>query len=129
MPAPVWPPWSRLFCSRLALFFLPLIQPLQGLTYAYGPALIAVGVLMLGSLGKIPFDDLTEAVPAFVTIVMMIFTYNIANGLTAGLIVYPVIKLLTGRWRDLNARLDRAGAGVFGLLRVWVAALRGRDEG
>jgi AGZA family xanthine/uracil permease-like MFS transporter len=87
----------------LSLFFLPLIQPLQGLSYAYGPALIAVGVLMMGSLGKIPFDDLTEAVPAFVTIVMMIFTYNIANGLTAGLIVYPLIKLLTGRWRDLNA--------------------------
>jgi AGZA family xanthine/uracil permease-like MFS transporter len=94
----------------IALFFLPLIQPLQGLTYAYGPALIAVGVLMLGSLGKIPFDDLTEAVPAFVTIVMMIFTYNIANGLTAGLIVYPVIKLLTGRWRDLNG-----GSIVLGL--------------
>ncbi len=95
----------------VALFFLPLIEPLQGLTYAYGPALIAVGVLMLGSLGKIPFDDLTEAVPAFVTIVMMIFTYNIANGLTAGLIVYPVIKLLTGRWRDLNA-----GSVVLGLV-------------
>lgn len=86
----------------LSLFFLPLIEPLQGLTYAYGPALIAVGVLMLGSLGKIPFDDLTEVVPAFVTIVMMIFTYNIANGLTAGLIVYPVIKILTGRWHELN---------------------------
>ena len=86
----------------VSLFFLPLIQPLQGLSYAYGPALIAVGVLMLGSLAKIPFDDLTEVVPAFVTIVIMIFTYNIANGLTAGLITYPVIKLLTGRWRDLN---------------------------
>ena len=93
-----------------ALFFLPLIQPLQSLTYAYGPALIAVGVLMLGSLAKIPFDDLTEVVPAFVTIVMMIFTYNIANGLTAGLIVYPVLKLLTGRWRDLNT-----GSIVLGL--------------
>ena len=93
-----------------ALFFLPLIQPLQGLTYAYAPALIAVGVLMLGSLGKIPFDDLTEVVPAFVTIVMMIFTYNIANGLTAGLIVYPVLKLLTGRWRDLST-----GSVVLGL--------------
>lgn len=85
-----------------SLFFLPLVQPLQSLTYAYAPALIAVGVLMIGSLRHIPFDDLTEVVPAFVTIVMMIFTYNIANGLTAGLIIYPVIKILTGRWRDLN---------------------------
>lgn len=87
----------------VSLFFLPLVQPLQGLTYAYGPALIAVGVLMVGSLSKVPLDDLTEVVPAFVTIVMMIFTYNIANGLTAGLIVYPLIKLLAGRWHDLNA--------------------------
>jgi AGZA family xanthine/uracil permease-like MFS transporter len=87
----------------ISLFFLPLIQPLQGLTYAYGPALIAVGVLMVSSLGKVPLDDLTEVVPAFVTIVMMVFTYNIANGLTAGLIVFPVIKFLTGRWQDLNA--------------------------
>ena len=46
---------------------------------------------------KIDFDDLTEVVPAFVTIVMMVFTYNIANGLTAGLILYPLLKMATGR--------------------------------
>src|SRR5262249_32890714 len=61
----------------LALFFIPLVEPLQQLGYAYGPALIAVGVLMLGSVTKIDFDDLTEVVPAFTTIVMMVFTYNI----------------------------------------------------
>jgi len=86
-----------------SLFFIPLVAPLQHLRYAYGPALIAVGVLMIGSIRKINFDDLTELAPAFVTIVMMLFTYNIANGLTAGLAVYPVIKLAAGRWRELNA--------------------------
>jgi AGZA family xanthine/uracil permease-like MFS transporter len=86
----------------VSLFFIPLVQPLQGLAYAYGPALIAVGVLMLGSVTRIDFNDLTEAVPAFATIVMMVFTYNIANGLTAGLALYPVVKLAAGRWRDLN---------------------------
>jgi adenine/guanine/hypoxanthine permease len=85
-----------------SLFFIPLIEPLQNLRFAYGPALIAVGVLMLGSVTKIQFDDLTELVPAFVTIIMMVFTYNIANGLTAGLIVYPVMKLAAGRFRELN---------------------------
>ena len=85
------------------LFLIPLVEPLQQLRYAYGPALIAVGVLMLGSIRKINFDDLTELVPAFVTVMMMLFTYNIANGLTAGLVVYPLIKLTGGRWRDLNA--------------------------
>lgn len=86
----------------ISLFFVPLLEPLQELHFAYGPALIAVGVLMTGSVRHIDFDDLTEWVPAFVTIVMMLFTYNIANGLTAGLVVYPVLKLASGRGRELN---------------------------
>jgi AGZA family xanthine/uracil permease-like MFS transporter len=86
-----------------SLFFLPLVEPLQQLRYAYGPALIAVGMLMLGSVARINFADLTEVVPAFTTIAMMLFTYNIANGLTAGLILYPLIKLAAGRYRELNA--------------------------
>jgi adenine/guanine/hypoxanthine permease len=92
-----------------ALFFLPLVKPLQSLTFAYGPALLAVGVLMIGSVKGIDFDDLTEAVPAVATVAMMVFTYNIANGLTAGLALYPVLKVLTGRWRDVSA-----GAVVLG---------------
>jgi AGZA family xanthine/uracil permease-like MFS transporter len=95
----------------ISLFFIPLIEPLQHLRYAYGPALIAVGVLMISSIKKIDFDDLTEVIPAFATIVMMIFTYNIANGLTAGLVLYPLFKLLAGRAREV-----RAGSVVLGLL-------------
>jgi AGZA family xanthine/uracil permease-like MFS transporter len=87
----------------LALFFIPLVQPLQALKFVYGPALIAVGVMMLGSIRKIDFDDLTEVVPAFTTIALIVFTYNIGNGLTAGLIIYPVLKLFSGRWRDITA--------------------------
>jgi AGZA family xanthine/uracil permease-like MFS transporter len=45
---------------------------------------------------------LTELIPAFATIVMMVFTYNIANGLTAGLVIYPLIKLFAGRVKELN---------------------------
>jgi adenine/guanine/hypoxanthine permease len=95
----------------VSLFFLPLAEPLQQLRYAYGPALIAVGMLMLSSVTRIDFTDLTEVGPAFATITMMLFTYNIANGLTAGLILYPIIKLAAGRYRDLNA-----GSVVLGLL-------------
>jgi adenine/guanine/hypoxanthine permease len=86
-----------------SLFFLPLVQPLQGLTFAYGPALVAVGTLMVGGVRKIDFDDLTEAIPAIATIAMMLFSYNIANGLTAGLALYPMIKVLAGRWRQINS--------------------------
>jgi AGZA family xanthine/uracil permease-like MFS transporter len=95
----------------LALFFIPLLEPLQHLRYAYGPALVAVGVLMVGSVRQIDFDDLTELVPALVTIGMMLFTYNIANGLTAGLVVYPVLKVAAGRGRELSP-----GAIVLGTL-------------
>jgi len=95
----------------VSLFFIPLVEPLQHLRYAYGPALIAVGVLMLGSIRHIDFGDMTELVPAFVTIVVMVFTYNVANGLTAGLVLWPVFKAVTGRFREI-----RAGAVVLGLL-------------
>jgi AGZA family xanthine/uracil permease-like MFS transporter len=86
----------------LSLFFLPLLKPMQSLAYAYGPALIAVGVLMLRQVTRIDFDDLTEVVPAFVTIAMMVFTYNIANGLTAGLLLHPILKLASGRFRQIK---------------------------
>jgi AGZA family xanthine/uracil permease-like MFS transporter len=95
----------------LSLFFIPLVEPLQNLRYAYGPALIAVGVLMVGFIRHVDFDDPTELVPSFVTIVMMVFTYNIGNGLTAGLVMYPVFKLAAGRAREL-----RAGTVVLGFL-------------
>jgi AGZA family xanthine/uracil permease-like MFS transporter len=86
------------------------VRPLRHLGYAYGPALVAVGAMMLGAVRKIDFDDLTEAVPAVVTIALVVFTYNIANGLTAGLIAYPLLKLLAGRGRELTA-----GSVVLGL--------------
>jgi AGZA family xanthine/uracil permease-like MFS transporter len=86
----------------LTLFFLPLVRPLQQLTYAYGPALMLVGVLMFANVRHLRTDDFTELVPAVVAVVMMVFTYNIANGLTAGLIVHPLMKLAAGRWRDLH---------------------------
>ncbi|AIE85623.1 NCS2 family permease [Fimbriimonas ginsengisoli] len=87
----------------ISLFFLPLITPVQALGFAYGPALILVGLLMLPAARAIEFDDLTESVPAFATIAMMVFTYNIANGLTAGLILWPLMKLLAGRSREITA--------------------------
>lgn len=85
-----------------SLFFLPLFEPLQTLTHVYAPALMAVGVMMMASVTKIDFEDPTEAIPAFATIVMIAFTYNIANGLTAGLILHPLFKAATGRWREVK---------------------------
>jgi AGZA family xanthine/uracil permease-like MFS transporter len=91
------------FLFAASLFFVPLVEPLQAMRFAYAPALVAVGVLMIGSVREIALDDLTELVPAFATIAVMMFTYNIANGLTAGLVLWPVMKAVGGRWREVNA--------------------------
>jgi adenine/guanine/hypoxanthine permease len=87
----------------LSLFVIPIFEPMQSLQYAYAPALLIVGMLMLRAATQIDFDDLTELVPAFTTVIVMVFTFNIANGLTAGLVLYPVMKVLAGRARELRA--------------------------
>jgi AGZA family xanthine/uracil permease-like MFS transporter len=86
----------------LTLFIIPLLEPLQQLDYAYGPALIAVGVLMFGSVTKIDFNDWTELVPCLAAIALMLFSFNIGNGLTAGLILHPIMKIGVGRWGEVT---------------------------
>lgn len=93
-----------------SLFFVPLLEPLQHLRFAYGPALVAVGVLMVGSIARVDADDPTELVPAFATISLMVFTYNIANGLTAGLVLWPLLKTAAGRAKEVPAGAWALGA-------------------
>jgi AGZA family xanthine/uracil permease-like MFS transporter len=73
------------------------VEPLQTLRFAYAPALIAVGIAMLPAARHLDFDDPSELVPAVATIAMMVFSYNIANGLTAGLVLYPLLKVAGGQ--------------------------------
>lgn len=82
-----------------ALFFAPLLTAIP--SHATGVAIVAMGVLMLGAMATLDFADYTEWVPAFLTIVLMAFTYNIGVGMTAGLIAYPVLKLFTGRVKEV----------------------------
>lgn len=84
----------------LALFFAPLLTAVPAA--AYGSACIIVGAFMVSSVRKIDFDDHTELIPAFLTITLMSFTYNIGVGMTAGFVVWPLLKLLTGRGREAN---------------------------
>ncbi|MER3523458.1 MAG: guanine permease [Ignavibacteria bacterium] len=83
----------------LSLFFAPVFVMIPA--HAYGPALILVGLLMLEPIKNIPFDDYTELVPAFMTIVLMVFTFNIGVGMTAGFVTYPLLKVATGRAREV----------------------------
>jgi adenine/guanine/hypoxanthine permease len=82
------------------LFFAPLAAAVP--PYATAPALFYVACLMLRELVELDWDDLTEVVPACVTALLMPFTYSIATGVSCGFITYAVLKLLTGRARDVK---------------------------
>lgn len=84
----------------LALFFAPLAKLIPA--YAYGAALVYVGVLMMGSVKDIDWSDVSVSVPAFLTMAMMPFTYNISYGIAFGLISYLVIKLFSGKVKEIK---------------------------
>ncbi|MEP7271776.1 MAG: NCS2 family permease [Acidobacteriota bacterium] len=84
----------------LATFFSPLASSVPSIATA--PALVIVGMLMIHATQEIKWTDLTEGIPAFVTMIAMPLTFSIANGLALGFILYPLLKLLTGRWREAS---------------------------
>ena len=77
------------------LFLAPLAQSVP--SFATAPALLFIGVLMIQGITHIDWEDITEAVPAFLTIVFMPFTYSISDGIAMGFISYALIKLFTGK--------------------------------
>ena len=107
-----------------AMFFSPLagVIPAQ----ATAPALIIVGFYMMTIAREIPWDDYEEAIPAFVTMLAMPFTWSITNGIGAGFVTYVVIKLLGGRGGQVHWMLWVASAAfvVYFALGVIEKALR-----
>jgi AGZA family xanthine/uracil permease-like MFS transporter len=93
-----------------ALFFEPLVKMiggglnLQGIVLypVIAPALIVVGSMMISNLSKIDYTDITEYLPAYLIIIGIPFTYSIADGLAFGFIFYPVLKILTGKIREIS---------------------------
>ena len=84
----------------LALFFRPLVGLVPGAATA--PALIIVGTMMMSNVTKLDWDDFTEILPAFVTMIAMPLTYSISNGIALGFIIYPLVKLFTGKGEDVH---------------------------
>ena len=84
----------------VALFFAPFFLLVPGIATA--GVLVIVGSFMFDAVKKIRFDDMTEAFPAFVTIIMMPLTYSIAEGIVLGLLTYVSLKLFAGKYRELN---------------------------
>ncbi|MFI5359730.1 MAG: NCS2 family permease [Halanaerobiales bacterium] len=100
----------------LALFFQPLVSLIPAVATA--PALIIVGAMMITNMAKLDWNDFTEVFPAFITMVFMPFTYSIANGIALGFIVYPFVKLATGKGKEVHWLVYVLG--VFSVLYLYV---------
>ena len=87
-------------CFALTIFLTPIATMIPN--QATAPALIMIGLLMISGIKDIELDDFTESFPAFATIVFMIFTSNIANGISIGIISYALTKLLSGRYKEIH---------------------------
>lgn len=90
---------STAFFFGLALFLSPVFLMVPAAATA--PALIIVGMFMMAPVAKIHWHDYTEAIPAFLTFVMMPFTYSIADGIIFGIVSFVAMKLLTGRHKEI----------------------------
>jgi len=83
-----------------AMFCAPLVAAVP--SYATAPALILVGALMCGSVARVKWDDFTDAVPAFLTLIATPLTFSIATGLSLGLLSFTFLKLFTGRHKEIS---------------------------
>lgn len=87
----------------IALFFAPVFLLIP--SAATTGALVLVGVFMMDTIKKIDLEDISEALPAFITIIMMVLTYSIADGMILGLLCYVLIKLLTGKHKEISVAM------------------------
>lgn len=104
-------------CFIISLFFSPLFLTIPAAATA--PVLIIVGLMMFSSVNELPFDDMSEAIPGFITIITMPLTYSIADGILIGFISYVVINLLCGNVKKLSP-LMYILAGLFILKYIFL---------
>jgi AGZA family xanthine/uracil permease-like MFS transporter len=97
-------------CFFVAMFFYPIVKAIGG-GYAVGqelfhpvtaPALVIVGSLMIKSIAKIDWDDITETIPAYLTFIGIPLTYSITDGMAFGFVSYPIMKLFEGKAKDIH---------------------------
>ena len=101
----------------LATFFSPLAGMVP--SYATAGAILYVSVLMMYTVGEIDWHDITEAAPVAITFLAIPLTYSIADGITLGFISYTLVKLICGRWRELNIGVIVLAAILLARL-IWV---------
>ncbi|WP_421077206.1 NCS2 family permease [Methanothermococcus sp. Ax23] len=84
----------------LAIFFHPIVSAIP--VYATAPALVIVGTLMMSHVKNINWDDVSDAIPAFITLITIPLTYSIATGLALGFISYPILKIASGKAKEVH---------------------------
>jgi AGZA family xanthine/uracil permease-like MFS transporter len=94
---------STAIMFALALFLAPIFLMVPA--SATAPALILVGLFMLTSVVKINFEDMTEALPAFLTMIMMPFAFSIAQGIVFGMLSFVFMKALSGKWKHISVTM------------------------
>lgn len=97
-----------------ALFLSPLFLVIPAA--ATSPVLILVGLLMFGAVGAIEFEDFTEGIPAFLTIIIMPLSYSIAEGIVVGMISYVALKVLSGKFKEVSPVMY--GLALLFILRI-----------
>ena len=85
-------------CFALTLFLAPLAGMIP--TVATAPVLMYIGIVMMSSMKNINYEDITEYIPAFVCVVVSVFSFNAGNGIAAAILVYAFLKLSTGRFKE-----------------------------
>lgn len=90
-------------CFALSLFFAPLFLSIPNA--ATGPVLVIVGVFMMAPIKQIDFTDYSEAIPAFITMLLMPLAYSISDGIMLGMISYVVLNALTGKYKKVSVML------------------------
>lgn len=98
----------------ICLFFSPLIETIP--TFATAPALLFVACLMTQNMSQLDWSDLTEIIPCILTIILMPLTFSIASGVAVGLVTYVIVKIVSFKWKDLNAVLIFLAALSLGYL-------------
>jgi AGZA family xanthine/uracil permease-like MFS transporter len=86
----------------LSLFFSPIIAMVGSYAPITAPALILVGAMMMRNVNKIEWNDYSEAIPAFITLIGIPLSYSIADGLALGFISYPIIKLFSNKAKEVS---------------------------
>ncbi len=109
-------------CFALALFLSPLFLAIPAA--ATGPALVIVGVMMCSSITKIDWNDYSEAIPAFITMLLMPLCYSISEGIMIGVIVYVILNGCSGHGRAKKISVTMWVLAILFVIRYLVNALR-----